>query len=173
VTRQEVAPLADLARGHGVLPVGVFRNAPVATVGDMGTALGLHAVQLHGNEDDKYVRELRATLPESCEIWTAISAARRPSAQRSGDRLLFDNGDGGTGRTFDWDHVRGHPELANALVAGGIGPGNARAAMALGAYAIDVGSEVDTTPGVKSPDKIRSLFEALRQPCREGLRACA
>jgi phosphoribosylanthranilate isomerase len=45
--------------------------------------------------------------------------------------------------------------------------------MRLGAYAIDVGSRVESAPGVKSADKIRSLFDALRPSCRQELRACA
>ncbi|MBA3511459.1 bifunctional indole-3-glycerol-phosphate synthase TrpC/phosphoribosylanthranilate isomerase TrpF [Sphingomonas sp.] len=173
VTAQEAAPLAALARSFGVLPVGVFRDSPVPAVGEVAATLKLHAVQLHGREDDDYVRDLRPHLPGSCEIWTAISAGRQPLPERSGDRLVFDNGDGGTGRTFDWDQVRHHPGLPKALVAGGIGPGNARAAAALGGYALDVGSSLDSMPGVKSPEKIHSLFEALRPPCRERLRACA
>jgi len=32
---------------------------------------------------------------------------------------------------------------------------------------------VDASPGTKSPDKIASLFEALRPAARERLRACA
>ena len=171
VTAEQATPLAAAARCFGVLPVGVFRDAPVAAVADMARALDLHAVQLHGTEDDDYVRDLRAALP--CEIWTAIRAANQPLQERAGDRALFDNGDGGTGCTFDWDHVRRHPDLSEALVAGGIGPANARAAAALGAYAIDVGSSLDSSPGVKSRDKIHALFEALRPPCRERLRACA
>ena len=173
VTAGEAAPLAALSRSFGVLPVGVFRDAPLAEVAGVVASLGLHAVQLHGREDEDYVRELRAALRGPCEIWTAVSATTRPWPIRLGARLLFDNGSGGTGQTFDWEQVRGHPDLANGLVAGGVGPGNARAAMALGAYAIDVGSTLDSVPGVKSPEKIGALFEALRAPCREGLRACA
>lgn len=173
IVPSEAFPLVSLARDLGVLPVGVFRDAPQVDVAEAAASLNLHAVQLHGGEDDEYVRELRAKLPEPCEIWTAVSAAHGTPSPRSGDRLLFDNGPGGTGLTFDWDHVRQLAELKNALVAGGIGPGNACAAMALGPYAIDVGSLVESVAGVKSPEKIRSLFETLRPPCREGLRACA
>ena len=173
ISAEVALPLAAVARSFGVLPVGVFRDAPRQAVVDIARALDLHAVQLHGREDDDYVRELRAELPEPCEIWTAIRAANQPLPERAGDRLLFDNGAGGSGQTFDWEHVRGHPGLAKGLVAGGIGPGKARAAMALGAYAIDVGSALESVPGLKSRDKIHALFEALRAPCREGLRACA
>ncbi|HEY0163867.1 MAG TPA: hypothetical protein VGB39_00670, partial [Sphingomicrobium sp.] len=173
LSTDDAAPVATAARGSGILPVGVFRDAPLGEVTGVAAVLGLHAVQLHGREDDEYVDNLRAALCGKSEIWTAVSAGRHPVLHRSGDRLVFDNGAGGTGHAFDWDHVRGHPDLARGLVAGGIGPGNARAAMALGAFAIDVGSALDDAPGVKSHDKIRSLFEALRPPCRPGLRACA
>jgi indole-3-glycerol phosphate synthase/phosphoribosylanthranilate isomerase len=173
LTTEEAAPLSRLARSYGVLPVGVFRNAPPAAVADAAAAFNLHAVQLHGAEDAQYVRELRAALRGPCEIWSAVSASGPPLPQRAGDRLLFDNGEGGSGQSFDWDQVRGHPELPRAILAGGIGPGNARNASALGAYAIDVGSSLDSVPGVKSPEKINALFEAMRAPCREGLRACA
>ena len=173
VTADEAAPLAGLARKSGILPVGVFRDAPLATVGDVATLLNLHAVQLHGHEDRDYVRKLRRDLPPSCEIWTALGVGREPLNSRGGDRLVFDNADGGSGRRFDWDLVQRHPELPCSLLAGGIGPHNASAAQRLGAYAIDVGSSVDLRPGRKSPDKIATLFDALRPAARKRLRACA
>lgn len=173
LTAEHAAPLAGLARCFGMSPAGVFRNAPIPHVADIATLLNLQAVQLHGDEDAEYVRALRQQLPAQCEIWVAASAGGRPAARRGGDRILFDNGQGGTGRSFDWDLVRRDPELPRALVAGGIGPHNARSAAQLGAYAIDVGSALDVMPGMKSPVKTRALFEALRPSCREQLRACA
>lgn len=173
VTAQEAAPLADSARSFGMLPVGVFRDAPVKTVADAATSMNLHAVQLHGREDGDYVAALRRELPQSCEIWTAVSVGRDKLEGRGGDRILFDNRDGGSGRTFDWSVVAGHPELPRAFIAGGIGPHNVRAAAALGAYGIDIGSAVDETPGTKSPERIAALFEALRPASRERIRACA
>jgi indole-3-glycerol phosphate synthase/phosphoribosylanthranilate isomerase len=156
-----------------MLPVGVFRDAPITTVADTAKSLGLRAVQLHGGEDADYVKSLRALLPSGTEIWTAVDASRSRGDDRGGDRLLFDNGGGGTGRTFDWSTIQGHPELPRAIVAGGVGPDNARAARRLGAYAIDIGSSLDARPGEKSPEKIAALFEVLRPAARERLRACA
>ena len=173
VTDTEAAPLAGVARQQGMLPVGVFRDAPLATIVDHAVRLDLHAVQLHGREDEDDVRSLRRQLPESCEIWTAVSVGRQAMAGRCGDRLLFDNGDGGSGESFDWSLIEGHLDLSKSLVAGGIGPHNAPAAREIGAYAIDVGSAVDASPGVKSADRIAALFEALRPAARDRLRACA
>jgi indole-3-glycerol phosphate synthase/phosphoribosylanthranilate isomerase len=173
VTADEAAPLAGIARRSGVRPVGVFRNAPVASVADTATLLNLHAVQLHGAEDADYVRALRRELPPACEIWRAVSVGRAPLASKGGDRLLFDNGAGGSGRSFDWSLVREHLELPRAILAGGISRHNAVGAQKLGAYAIDVGSALDFRPGRKSPVKIAALFGALRPPARERLHACA
>ena len=172
VTAAEAAPLAGIVRKSGMLPVGVFRDAPQQTVVDIATLLNLHAVQLHGREDVEYVRSLRRELPQ-CEIWTALSVGREPLASRGGNRLVFDNADGGSGRCFDWSLVERHPDLPRAIVAGGIGSHNVRAARALGAYAIDIGSAVDLYPGRKSPEKIAALFDALRPGSRQRLRACA
>jgi indole-3-glycerol phosphate synthase / phosphoribosylanthranilate isomerase len=173
VTAQQAAPLAGVSRKAGMLPVGVFAEAPLRIVSDLATLMNLNAVQLHGHEDVEYVRALRRQLPPTCEIWTALSVGREPLASRGGDRLVFDNGNGGSGRSFDWSLVARHPELPKALVAGGIGAHNVNAARRLGAYAIDVGSAVDARPGEKSPEKIAALFDALRPAGRQRLRECA
>jgi len=159
-----------LAKLHGPRPVGVFRDAPVAGVADAASELSLAAVQLHGREDGEYMANLRTRLPERCKVWKAVAPdAGAPAA----DRLLFDNGGGGTGQSFDWSLLEGRPELPQALIAGGIGLHNVREAAALGAWALDVGSSVDERPGVKSPEKIAALFEALRTPSRQETKSCA
>jgi indole-3-glycerol phosphate synthase / phosphoribosylanthranilate isomerase len=173
VTIDEAAPLAGVARSQGTLPVGVFRDSPIDEVADIAATLNLHAVQLHGREDEGYVTSLRYQLPEACEIWTAASVGQEPLKSRGGDRLLFDNGDGGSGRAFDWSLLSGHPDLSKAIVAGGIGSHNARTAQKLGAYAIDVGSAVDASPGVKSAEKIAAVFDSLRPVSRERVLECA
>jgi len=173
VTAEQAAPLAGRARRAGMLPVGVFRDASPSVVADLATLLNLHAVQLHGNEDDHYIRRLRRELDGHCEVWTAVAVGRGPVPFRSGERTLFDSGPGGTGRCFDWGAIRGHARLPRSLVAGGIGRHNARQAASLGAYAIDVGSSVDSAPGIKSPARIAALFDSLRHPSRQELRTCA
>jgi indole-3-glycerol phosphate synthase/phosphoribosylanthranilate isomerase len=160
--------------GPGAKRVGIFRDAPVAEVAQTAILLGLAAVQLHGRETADYVRSLARRIPGECEIWKALAVDRsQPESFDAADRLLFDSGPGGTGRTFDWNLISKHPRLSSALIAGGIGPGNAREAARLGAYAIDVGSSVDARCGVKSPQKIRALFDALRPQSRQELLQCA
>ena len=173
VTAHEAAPLAGTVRSFGMKPVGVFRDAPPRSVADLADSLDLHAVQLHGREDEDYIAALRRLLPRDCEIWTAASVGSGPLIVRGGDRTLFDNGNGGSGKSFDWSMIKNNPELPRALVAGGIGQHNARDAASLGAYAIDIGSAVDERPGIKSPEKIAALFETLRPASRQRMLACA
>jgi indole-3-glycerol phosphate synthase/phosphoribosylanthranilate isomerase len=173
MTADEAAPLAGTVREAGMLPVGVFRDATLGIVAETAAVLNLHAVQLHGREDDVYVQALRRELPETCEVWTALSVGRNPLESRNGDRIIFDNADGGSGKPFDWSLIEGHPGLQDAIVAGGIGAHSARQAQRLGAYAIDIGSSVDERPGLKSPEKIAALFDTLRPVSRERVRECA
>ena len=52
--------------------VGVFVNQPTSQVADAAKSLGLFAVQLHGEESEAYVQELREKLPVGVEIWKKI-----------------------------------------------------------------------------------------------------
>ena len=107
----------------------------------------------------------------SIETWRAETPG---DPIQSADRILFDNGPGGTGQSFDWTEIQHRPELPTALLAGGIGAHNVVAARAVGAFAIDIGSSMDEMPGVKSHHKIAALFDLLRPPSRRTrLEICA
>ncbi len=152
--------LADQTRAAGMKPVGVFRDHSASDVLHVAATLGLHAVQLHGNEDPATI----AAISESFagEVWTACT----PDQDRGGDRPLFDNGAGGTGQSFDWSGIAGHPRLKDAFLAGGIDATNAAAAQATGVHGIDISSRIESSPGRKDQAKLQALFDALRTPDR-------
>lgn len=161
----------------GLPVVGVFRNEKVLQVAQAAHALGLHAVQLHGQEDAAYIRALRAHLPDAVEIWAAASVEGEVPAQRAGaDRTLFDTGrngeSGGTGTAFDWALLADREDLADGILAGGLSPDNAGAAAQVGAFALDIASGVETTPGRKDPAKLHAFFEGLRLPVRKEIVSC-
>lgn len=162
---------AIVAAAAGAKRVGVFRNEKVMAVAGAARALGLDAVQLHGDEDSAYIRAVRGVLPDTVEIWAAGAVGREvPEPRQGADRTLFDTcirgRSGGTGIAFDWARVRGRRELGSALLAGGLRPDNAAQAARVGAYGLDVGSGVEAVPGRKDPDKLGAFFEALRLPAR-------
>jgi indole-3-glycerol phosphate synthase/phosphoribosylanthranilate isomerase len=173
----QALPVAEAIAAAHLVPIGVFRNEEHAAVAKAARILGLAAVQLHGEEDEAYIETLRAGLPEGVEIWAAAAVGRDLPPPRAGsDRTLFDTAvdgrSGGTGVPFDWSRIAGRPELARGLLAGGLDPANARAAAAVGAFALDVGSGVEMAPGRKDGLKMQAFFEALRLPVRGESGAC-
>lgn len=167
----EAEALSAATAGQPVPPlVGVFRDAPLAHLLEAARRVPMAAMQLHGTIADGALPALRKAF--AGEIWLAEPAGGQRAA--GGDRIVFDHGRGGTGRRFDWSSLEGRAELPAALVAGGIGIGNALAARSLGAHAIDVGSAMDRAPGTKDHGRIAALFEALRPAARgQRLRQCA
>lgn len=175
VTAEAAEPIAVTARREGARVVGVFRNEKLMQVATIAQRLGLDAVQLHGEEDARYVKALRNLLPD-LEIWAAGPVGGDAPPRRAGaHRMVFDTAiggrSGGTGRVFDWDRVRERDELGAGLLAGGLKPENAAAAARVGAWGLDVGSGVEAVPGRKCPQRLTAFFEALR-PAKRGEARC-
>jgi indole-3-glycerol phosphate synthase/phosphoribosylanthranilate isomerase len=163
-----VAEAEPLCREVPLAWVGVFVNEDPQRVASAAKRLGLAAVQLHGDEDADYVKALQ--LPDGCAVWKAERVGSdRPigdAAAMGVDRILTDrytaDARGGTGERFDWKLFAEHPAHAEMILSGGIAPDNASAADALGPWAIDLSSGVESAPGRKDPDKLAALFAALR-----------
>lgn len=157
----------EVVEGAGLAYVGVFVDESPGRVASLAAGLDLAAVQLHGDETQRYVGELRTLLPAGCEVWKAVRVGDRvPHLGRAGaDRILLDThvrgARGGTGRTFDWTLIEGR-DLGHVVLGGGLDPGNAAAADGLGCSALDVSSGVEEAPGRKSRTLLDSFFAALR-----------
>jgi indole-3-glycerol phosphate synthase/phosphoribosylanthranilate isomerase len=166
--RVDASDAGALCRGSPLEMVGVFVNEQPERVAKMARDNQLFAVQLHGDETAADVSSLRDLLPPGCEIWKGVAVRDRIPriGEWKADRLVLDSGfdrqRGGTGRRFDWDMLVGHPDRSRFILAGGIRPENALAAMRLGCWAIDVNSGVESAPGIKALDAMRRLFGKLR-----------
>ncbi|MFP6685879.1 MAG: bifunctional indole-3-glycerol-phosphate synthase TrpC/phosphoribosylanthranilate isomerase TrpF [Polyangiaceae bacterium] len=152
--------------------VGVFVDAAMAEVHGTATTLGLSAVQLHGSEDDAYVRALREVLPSSCQLWRAkrmggAAGTGIPDATTLGmDRVLLDafhaEQPGGTGQRFGWDAVASHAGRHEIILSGGLAPENIQEADAIGCWGLDLSSGVEAEPGKKDAALLENLFFTLR-----------
>ena len=159
----DVAQARTVMAGAPLQYVGVFRNAPVETVSANVEQLGLVAVQLHGSEDQNYIDTLRKQLPDSVQIWKALSVGDTLPARNLNhvDKYLFDNGQGGSGKRFDWSLLSGQT-LDNVLLAGGLGADNCVEAAKTGCAGLDFNSGVESEPGKKDAEKVASVFRTLR-----------
>lgn len=162
VTPEQVRALcARLA--PSIKAVGVFVNAPPEEVAALLETHAIVAAQLHGQEDDAYIRSLRRlTDAPIIQAFHAASPADIERANRSiADCILLDHGAGGTGCTFDWsltDRV-----TRPYILAGGLTPENLpRAIERCHPFAVDLSSGVETN-GCKDLNKMRAAVAAVRR----------
>lgn len=153
----------QVQQGAPLQYVGVFRNEKTEKVVELAASLHLSAVQLHGQEDQSYINQLRQNLPKSCQIWKALTVKDTIPTRdlMQVDRYVLDNGKGGTGQRFDWENLRGE-SLDNVLLAGGLNVDNCAQAAKLGCAGLDFNSGVEHEPGIKDAEKITAVFQALR-----------
>ncbi|NTU88988.1 MAG: phosphoribosylanthranilate isomerase [Actinobacteria bacterium] len=144
-----------------VRTVGVFVNASQTMITSLLRDGVIDAVQLHGNEDEDYIRALKAVTDAP-----VIKAVRFEDFEQikglecsAADYLLLDNGSGGTGMAFDWSQIC---KLKKPFfLAGGVNLSNIDEAMRIDSYCIDVSSGVETD-GCKDRKKIITLVNRVR-----------
>lgn len=144
--------------------IGVFYNAKIKHIINIVNQLNLHAVQLHGTEDQYYINKLRMQLPNTCKIWKSIDMHKQLLPKLDLlyiDHYLLDNG-GGSGKTFDWFRLSNIEKLYKIILAGGLTIDNCATASTLGCAGLDFNSGVETSPGIKDHQKITKIFKILR-----------
>ncbi|MCL2012432.1 MAG: bifunctional indole-3-glycerol-phosphate synthase TrpC/phosphoribosylanthranilate isomerase TrpF [Cystobacterineae bacterium] len=164
----------EIANASPLPMVGVFVNEAPERIVRLSRELSLAAIQLHGEETQSDVHNLREKLPKGTEIWKAlrIKGEAPPTeaalAQTGADCFLLDAfhplARGGTGECFDWGLLGQLPKplLSRIIIAGGITLENVQEAQRLGAYAVDVNSGLELVPGKKDLAAIQGLFSRLR-----------
>jgi phosphoribosylanthranilate isomerase len=164
-----------------VSPIGLFVDAPHDEVRDIGNALNLRTVQLHGNEPPEVVAQLRdfsvvkavhcdaQNLSQILQTWRS-AAAKLALTHLAG--LLLESANtgqpGGSGIENDWSGIAsviGHGQVTGLpplIAAGGLTPENVGAVVRrLRPWAVDVSSGVEQSIGLKSLDKMRRFVIAV------------
>ena len=141
--------------------VGVFVNEPLEQVIALAKSGTIQMIQLHGQEDDEYLRKLRerCSLPVIKAFIIRTKEDMESALLYPSDYLLLDNGLG-TGEAFDWSLI----EKINRpfFLAGGLNPENAASAIEQAhPYALDVSSGVETD-GNKDYEKMKSFIHTVR-----------
>lgn len=154
--------------GPFVTTVGVFVNRPVREILQTAEALGLDAVQLHGDETETYTKKLGC-----CKVIKAFRVGEGTDWNRihrfPADAYLFDTKIpgryGGSGRTFDWKPLKRRNFPRPVILSGGLNPGNVAAAIRmLLPYGVDVSSGVEKKPGIKD----HALLSAFIKNAKKG-----
>lgn len=167
---------------------GVFVNATLAFVVDKIIKYDLQAVQLHGDENTQYIKELRQTelvsashIEISKQVRKEIEIIKVFGIKESFnfealkpyeavvDYFLFDTKGkerGGNGITFDWSVLEKYPYAKPFFLSGGIGLEQLKEVQQirktkLPIYALDVNSKFEIKPGLKSVENIKEFKKSL------------
>lgn len=167
---------------HG--KTGVFVNEELDIILQMVQKAGLNFVQLHGDESDDFIVELRQKLNPEVGIIKVIRIGNNAvenkmkitqifNFQRTIRNLqpityfLFDTDSkafGGTGKQFDWNILNELEIPLPYFLSGGISEDNIENIEMLKQqpFALDINSKFETEPGHKNIDRIRE-FKILCQ----------
>jgi phosphoribosylanthranilate isomerase len=156
----------------GIKPVGVFVDAPINLITELYKKGIISIAQLHGNEDDAYIKRLKDVAYESnfktIPVIKTIKfdkESKRQTINTSADFLLLDSKTG-SGKTFNWDIIKSIKFNKPWFLAGGINLKNINNAIALKPYCIDVNNGAETN-GLKNRKKILELTLAMGKPAKK------
>lgn len=158
----EVAARLCAKLDKSITPIGVFVNAPIEEILSLYNEGSIHMAQLHGQENSTYIKELRSQT--DCPLIKALKIDkdfdRSILSTLDVDYFLFDNGAGGTGKTFDWSLM---PKTEKPFfLAGGLNAQNIDAAIAYNPFALDLSSGVEVN-GFKDREKILEIVSKIRK----------
>ena len=169
--RQVSAVLAQYLRfrlADGIVPVGVFVNAPIAEVAALYHNGTISIAQLHGAEDEGYISRLKkicatdSKLPPIRIIKVIKSDdLKNGIRQTTADYYLVDSG-AGSGNSFDWQKLNSFKFQKPWFLAGGIDIKNIKQAAALNPFAVDISSGAETD-GIKDREKILQLVTIIKE----------
>ncbi len=165
--------------------VGVFVDAPQATILEKVRRYRLQLIQLHGNESPEFCNALRTALKASAKgtgrigiikvfsIKGPFDFKRLQPYETACDYFLFDTKGalpGGNGFAFDWRLLEGYPSHKPYFLSGGIGPDELpqlrdfmQGPEARYCHAVDVNSRFETEPGKKKAGSLTRFIEGVLQ----------
>ncbi len=167
--------------------VGVFVNEDVETMKKTADMLGLHVIQLHGEEPPEVCSFLKK---EGLEVWKVFGVDEDFDFEKTkryagvADKFLFDTkgkNRGGNGVAFDWSLLEKYEGETPFVLSGGIGPnslpltpkGEPTSALpgigsplgvrgvAMRAYALDINSRFEIEPGLKDFNLVKKFKHEL------------
>ena len=161
VPPEKAKELKDLL-SPDIKAVGVFVDEPIENVAELLNDNIIDIAQLHGGEDEEYIKKLRALsdkpIIKAFLLKSEIDAER--AEKSTADYILVDSGTG-TGKSFDWELLKNISRPY--FLAGGLCCENiSQAITALDPYAVDVSSGIETN-GCKDKNKMAAFVAAVRK----------
>ena len=168
INLNEAKQLVEFSKNLTIKPVGVFVNHKISVLKDIITFLNLKYIQLHGDESQSYINEIKNEFKLKIIKNTSIKNEGdldKINKFENIDYLLFDykpKSDelpGGNSKSFDWNLLKGITINLPWFVSGGINESNIKNIQkTINPHGIDLSSGVEQSLGIKSNKKINNLF---------------
>ena len=157
--------------------VGVFVNESIEKIAEITEKAKLSFIQLHGDEDEKFILQLRQILGNNIKIIKVIRIGNQSfdELQKTINQqpstvnyLLFDTDSkafGGTGKTFDWQILNEIEIPIPYFLSGGISLENIHQLSTINhqPLALDINSKFETEPGSKDLEKIKNFTQIVKK----------
>ena len=156
--------------------VGVFVNESIEKIAEITEKAKLNFIQLHGDEDEEFILQLRQILGNNIKIIKVIRIGNQSfdELQKTINQqpstvnyLLFDTDSkafGGTGKTFDWQILNEIEIPIPYFLSGGISLENIHQLSTINhqPLALDINSKFEIEAGIKDIEKIKTLKSLLK-----------
>ena len=155
--------------------IGIFVNETISKIIQISEKTNLNYVQLHGDETNSFIEELREKLNEKIGIIKVLRIGENAdelsykinSLKLDIDFFLFDTDSktfGGTGKTFDWNFLNEIQNFKPYFLSGGISPENIVNIRSLKQkpFALDINSKFENEPGNKDIEKIKKFIKLIK-----------
>lgn len=147
---------------YQIQAVGVFTNETIENVADLLNKNIIDIAQLHGNENEQYIKQLKKlTNKPIIQAFQITEKTDITIIQNSiADYILLDSG-AGTGNVFDWSLIKKFKRPY--FLAGGLKIDNIKNAINLTKpYAVDISSGIETN-GLKDKTKMAAFVATIRK----------
>tara|TARA_B100002019_G_scaffold239092_1_gene214398 strand:+ start:111 stop:743 length:633 start_codon:yes stop_codon:yes gene_type:complete len=168
ISYKNAKELINFATDLRITPVGVFVNQGITDLKDIITYLNLKHIQLHGDESQEYINEIKNTFSVKIIKKFSIESEKdliKVNQINNIDYFLFDykpsSGElpGGNSKSFDWNLLKNAQIKLPWFVSGGINESNIKnIKKTLNPNGIDLSSGVEESLGKKSNEKINNLL---------------
>lgn len=155
--------------------VGVFVGEKQSEIRRKAALFRLSALQLHGGESVEVVKQLKEST--NLEIWKVFGVGEKLDWKVMEDFapyvdcFLFDTATasmGGSGKTFDWELLKGYPFDKGFFLSGGLQLAHATEILALSKdlprlQGVDVNSGFEIAPGLKHIPELKEFKQKLNR----------
>lgn len=157
--------------GSGKPKAGVFVDENVFEMLALAKNLNFDYVQLHGKENPKTCKIIRAQglkVIKAFNLNEAFDFTLLKTYEKTVDYFLFDtktNLPGGSGKKFDWSILEKYEGEIPFFLSGGIQPDDAEKIRGLDhrqLFGIDLNSGFEDEPGVKNIEKLENFIKEIK-----------